>query len=72
MREALGKYGMKSRELSIAKIVNKRQQYSVSLLSAMSQTKVLATQIIEGGVDSMLFENFIYHTLKSVRSDKLL
>lgn len=63
---------MRSRELSISKIVNKRQQYSVSLLSAMSQTKVLATQIIEGGVDSMLFENFIYHTLRSVRSDRQL
>lgn len=61
---------MKSRELSIAKVQNKRQQYSISLLAAMSQSKIVSSQIIEGAVDSVLFENFIYHTLRSVRTDK--
>lgn len=29
----------------------------------------MSSQVIEGGVDSVLFENFIYHTLRSVRTD---
>jgi transposase len=29
----------------------------------------LASQIIEGGVDASLFENFLYETLKAVRKD---
>jgi transposase len=28
--------------------------------------------MIEGGVDSTLYENFIYHTLMAVRTDKTL
>ena len=63
---------MRSRELAISKVVSKRQQYSISLIAAMSQDKILASQIIEGGVDSVLFENFIFHTLRSVRTDKNL
>ncbi len=70
LNEQLGKYGVRSRELAISKVVNKRQQYSISLIAAMSQDKILASQIIEGGVDSVLFENFIYHTLRCVRTDK--
>lgn len=42
----------------------------MSLIAAISQSKILTSQIIEGSVDSILFENFIYHTLRSVRTDK--
>ena len=42
----------------------------MSLLAAMSQDRVWATQIIEGGVDSVLFENFLYQTLRAVRTDE--
>ena len=49
---------------------SKRQQYSLSLLAAISQKKVMATEIIEGGVDAVIFENFIYQTLRSIRSDE--
>lgn len=31
-----------------------------------------ATQIIEGSVDSTLFENFVYQALKSIREDENL
>jgi hypothetical protein len=30
---------------------------------------VISSQVIEGGVDSVLFENFIYHTLRAIRLD---
>jgi len=41
--------------------------YSFSLISAISQDEVIANQVIEGGVDSTVFENFIHMTLKHVR-----
>lgn len=47
----------------------KKQQYSVSLIAAVSQKEVLSTQILEGGVDSTIYENFIYQTLRSIRTD---
>ena len=39
------------------------------MLSAMSQNSIIATQIVKGGVDSIVFENFIYHMLQSVISN---
>ena len=42
----------------------------MSLISAISEDRVIANQIIEGGVDGVLFENFIFHTLASIRKDK--
>ena len=42
----------------------------MTLIAAISYDKVISHQIIEGGVDSVIFENFIYHTLKSIRNDK--
>jgi len=44
----------------------------MSLISAVSDDRVIANQIIEGAVDGALFENFIYHTLASIRNDKEL
>jgi transposase len=42
----------------------------MSLISAISDDRVIANQVIEGAVDGALFENFIYHTLVSIRNDK--
>jgi hypothetical protein len=44
----------------------------MSLISAISDDRVIANQVIEGAVDGALFENFIYHTLVSIRNDKEL
>jgi transposase len=44
----------------------------MSLISAISDDRVIANQVIEGAVDGVLFENFIYHTLVSIRNDKEL
>lgn len=45
----------------------RKDNYSVSLLSAISQEKVVASQLIEGGIDSSLFENFIAEMLQGLR-----
>ena len=31
---------------------------------------MISTQVVEGGVDSTVFENFVYHTLHSLRSSE--
>lgn len=36
----------------------------------MTPDQVVATQLIEGGVDATLFENFVYHTLSAMRRDR--
>jgi transposase len=40
----------------------------MSLLSAISEDEVLSNQFVEGGVDATVFENFLYETLKSIRT----
>jgi len=44
----------------------------MSLISAISHDRIIANQVVEGAVDGLLFENFIYQTLVSVRNDKEL
>lgn len=66
----MGHYARKCLELSQVKTVEKKQQYSVSMIAAISQDKVVSHQILEGGVDSVIFENFVYQTLLSLRKDK--
>jgi hypothetical protein len=44
----------------------------MSFIAAISQDQLISSQLIEGAFDSILFENFIYRTLKYVRAnDKL-
>lgn len=40
------------------------------MISAITHNRIIANQIVEGSVDSVLFENFIYQTLLSIRNDK--
>jgi transposase len=39
----------------------------MSLVSAVTQERVLANQVIEGNVSGVLFENFIYQVLAHLR-----
>lgn len=39
------------------------QPYSMSLLAAISQHEVMAVQMVEGGVDTSVYENFLYELL---------
>ena len=45
----------------------RKENYLVSLLSAIIQDKVVTTQLIEDGVDSTVFEQFIHYMLKGIR-----
>ena len=47
----------------------RKENYSVSLLSAITQDRVVATQLIEGGVDATVFEQFIHNMLMGIRSN---
>jgi hypothetical protein len=42
----------------------------MSLLAAITQQEVMAIQLIEGGVDTSVFENFIYELLLKIRADR--
>ena len=46
------------------------QPYSMSLLAAITQQEVMAIQLIEGGDDASVFENFIYELLLKIRDDR--
>lgn len=39
------------------------------MISAISQDSIIATQIVQGGVDSIVFENFMYKMLESMVTD---
>ena len=44
------------------------QPYSLSLLAAISQQAVVGAQVIEGGVDASVFENFLHQVLRGLRA----
>ena len=44
-------------------------EYTMSLTAAMSQDQVVGLQLIEGGNDAILFENFVFKVLAKLRSD---
>ena len=52
------------------KQTTKRSAYSFSLLASITNDKVLSAQLIEGGVDAPIFENFLFKTLHRLRTDK--
>ena len=47
----------------------KQQQFSLSILSAISLNQVLANQVVEGGVNGVVFENFIYQLLRGLKDN---
>ena len=68
----LGRFGLAAEALTIRKSTLRKQNYSVSLVSAIAQDRVVANQLIEGGVDSAVFENFLLQMLLGLRKDKSL
>ena len=65
--DALGPGGILVKQLEKRRTGDKQQPYSFSLISAISHDKVIANQLVEGGVDSSVFENFIFKMLEGVR-----
>jgi len=46
---------------------SRREQYSLSLVTAIAYDEVIANQLVEGGVDSSVFENFVFRLMEHVR-----
>jgi len=46
------------------------QPYSLSLLAGITKGKVLGIQLVEGGVDASVFDNFVYELLHIIRRDR--
>lgn len=44
----------------------------MTLISAISEDRVIANQLVEGGVDTMVYENFVYHLLKSLEGSPMV
>ena len=65
--DALGPGGVLVKQLEKRRTGDRQQPYSLSLISAISHDKILANQLVEGGVDSSIFENFIFKLLEGIR-----
>jgi hypothetical protein len=48
----------------------KRNGYSFSMTAAITQDRLVGFQVVEGGSDSVLFENFLYRVLMQLRKDQ--
>ena len=46
------------------------QPYSLSLLAGITKVKVMGIQLVEGGVDASVFDNFVYELLHIIRRDR--
>lgn len=45
--------------------------FSLTLIAAVSEDRVIASQFVEGGVDAVVYENFVYSLLQAVQADPL-
>jgi hypothetical protein len=41
----------------------------MSFIAAITQDKLLCSEVVEGGYDATLFEDYLYQMLKHIRSD---
>lgn len=71
-QQRLGPEGMLVYESIIKKSSNKVQNYSLSLISAISPEGIVANQLVEGGIDISVFENFINEIMLYIRKDPVL
>jgi hypothetical protein len=69
-QQNFGKYGPIIEQLAKRPNPMISQPYSMSLLAAITQQEVMAIQLIEGGVDTSVFENFIYELLLKIRANR--
>ena len=68
-KEDLGYYGQVSLRLATKKMSPEQwqQQYSFSVVSAISFNEVIASQVVEGAVNGVLYENFVREMITNVR-----
>ena len=58
---------MISRDIIQSKPRKNTGAYSFSMTAALLEDQVISMQIVEGASDSVVFENFLYHTLNHLR-----
>ena len=46
------------------------QGYNLTLIAAMTIQNVISMQVVEGGTDAVIFENFLFRTLESIRKSQ--
>lgn len=51
----------------LKRVQTKPLEKTMSLIAAMSLERVVSIQLVEGGVGSKVFENYLYHTLRKIR-----
>jgi hypothetical protein len=67
-KELMGEYGMLTLRLSKRKSMKqKQQQYSFSLLSAISDKEVVGNWVIEGAFNGVLYEHFLRVVITEVQ-----
>jgi hypothetical protein len=65
---SLGRYGLAAEALTVRPSSEARpQNYSVSLIAAVTKDEIVGAQLVEGGVDASVFEHFIQELLKGLR-----
>ena len=69
LAQQFGSHGLTSIEAQYVRNEKVRKQMSCTLIAAVSQSKVEAAQIVEGGVDAMIFERFLFEALSKLRAD---
>lgn len=68
--EELGKDGLLAWQLAMSACQETPQLYSLSVLSAITQDRVVSNQLVQGGVSSYVFEMFLFQTLRSLRESE--
>jgi len=68
----LGPWGVFAEKISKQRFPPRGEPYSVTMISAIAHEHVIATQLVEGGVDSSVFEHFLFRMLENIRSDERL
>jgi hypothetical protein len=63
----LGEHGMFSRDLEDRVVKIKKEDFGMTLIAASTDKAIVSFQLIEGGIDASLFENFIYQMLLQMR-----
>jgi len=57
LRETIvGRYGIFTEQISKQKFAPRQTPYSVTLISAVGYESIFANQLVEGGVDAVIFE----------------
>ncbi len=67
---AQGPYGMLAKQLMQVRYPARQQAYSFTLLSAVSKDGVVANPIVEGGMDSGVYEHFLRRLREHVARDE--